>query len=66
MKKLFAIIVVSMFGFVFGCGGEMPAVETPEAPEAPEVEAPEVETPEVPEVPEAPEAPEAPAEAPAE
>jgi len=52
MKKIFAIIVVSMFGFTFGCGGEMPAVETPEAPETPEGEAPEVDTPDVPEVPE--------------
>jgi hypothetical protein len=52
MKKIFAIIVVSMFGFAFGCGGA--PVEAPAAPEAPEVEAPEVETPEAPEAPEAP------------
>jgi len=50
MKKIFAIIVVAMFGFTFGCGGEMPAVETPEVPEAPEAtdEAPAAETDEAP------------------
>lgn len=51
MKKIFAIIVVALFGFTFGCGGAAPAVETPEAPEAPEVEAPEAEAPDMPEAP---------------
>jgi hypothetical protein len=59
MKKLFAIVVIAMFGFAFGCGATPPAVETPEAPA--------VETPEVPETDVVPEVPEAPAEeAPAE
>ncbi len=62
MKKIIAIALVALFGFVIGCGGSAPAVETPEAPDAPEVETPDV--PEAPEadVPEAPEAdvPEAP------
>jgi hypothetical protein len=55
MKKFFAIIVVAMFGFAFGCGATPPAVETPEAPavETPDVpEAPAVETPDAPEAPE--------------
>lgn len=58
MKKIFAIVMVAMFGFAFGCGATPPAVETPAAPDAPAVE-----TPEVPEVPaaEEPAAPEAPA-----
>jgi hypothetical protein len=41
MKKLFAIVVVAMFGFAFGCGATPPAVETPEVPEVPEVETPD-------------------------
>jgi hypothetical protein len=56
MKKLFAIVVVAMFGFAFGCGSTPPAVETPEAPAVEEPAAPE--TPDVPEAP----AEEAPAE----
>ena len=62
MKKIFAIIVVALFGFTFGCGGSAPAVETPEAPEAPEVEAPDVETPDMPEAPAEEGGEEAPAE----
>ena len=55
MKKIIAIALVALFGFVIGCGGSAPAVETPEAPDAPDVE-----TPDAPEAPEAdvPEAPE--------
>ena len=60
MKKIFAIVVVAMFGFVFGCGATPPAVETPAAPDQPAVETPA--TPDVPEAPAAdPAAPEAPA-----
>jgi hypothetical protein len=57
MKKIFAIVIVAMFGFTFGCGATPPAVPT--TPETPAVETPA--TPDVPAVPEtdtaAPEAP---------
>jgi hypothetical protein len=55
MKKIFAIVLVSMFGFAFGCGPKAPAAEPPATPA--------VEQPAAPEAPAAEEA--APAEAPA-
>jgi len=39
MKKILAIVLVSMFGFAFGCGPKAPATEAT-APETPAVEAP--------------------------
>lgn len=40
MKKIFAIVLVSMFGFAFGCGPKAPATEAPATPETPAVEEP--------------------------
>jgi hypothetical protein len=37
MKRLFAMIIMALFGFTFGCGGAQEATETPEAPAAEEV-----------------------------
>ncbi|MCU0663695.1 MAG: hypothetical protein MUC50_15370 [Myxococcota bacterium] len=51
MKKMIAVLLVSMFGFVFGCGG---APADPATPEAPTTDAPALD-------PAAPPAPDAPA-----
>lgn len=43
MKKVFALVLVSMFALVIGCGGSAPATETMPAEEMPATEAPATE-----------------------
>jgi hypothetical protein len=50
MKKFFAILLVSMFGFAFGCGGAAVAPESPEAPAEDVLAAPEAAPEQAPEV----------------